>query len=158
MILITGTDGFFRWKKHEDSGIFELFIPEMKAGTAYKYEIKFKGGNIAVKTDRTADSATPVRGFCNRLCMQIFRLHGKMVHGRRRRKPGYRKEPAAIYEISLETCRQIKNRSSSRHRLQNLDTHILNCRRQRSMTADAEISGKQQAISHLRIFLVRRMT
>ena len=53
---------------------------------------------------------------------------------------------------------RLKNRSSSRHRLQNLDTHILNCRRQRSMTADAEISGKQQAISHLRIFLVRRMT
>lgn len=77
----------FPMEKHEDSGIFELFIPEMKAGTAYKYEIKFKGGNIAVRQTRTADSATPVRAL-HRLCMQIFRLHGKMVHGRRRKKTG----------------------------------------------------------------------
>ncbi|MBO5458837.1 MAG: alpha amylase C-terminal domain-containing protein [Lachnospira sp.] len=41
----------FQMKKHEESGVFELFIPEMKAGEHYKYEIKFKGGNIALKTD-----------------------------------------------------------------------------------------------------------
>lgn len=33
------------------SGIFELFVPGVKAGTAYQYEIKIKGGNIQRKSD-----------------------------------------------------------------------------------------------------------
>lgn len=33
------------------SGIFELFIPEVKAGAIYKYEIKVKGGGIFLKAD-----------------------------------------------------------------------------------------------------------
>lgn len=41
----------FQMKKHLESGIFELFVPEMKAGVQYKYEVKFKGGNLAIKTD-----------------------------------------------------------------------------------------------------------
>ena len=52
-------------EKHEDSGIFELFIPEMKAGTAYKYEIKFKGGNIAVKTDPYCRQCDAGQGFAS---------------------------------------------------------------------------------------------
>ena len=34
-----------------DSGIFELFVPGMKAGTVYKYEIKAKGGLTFLKSD-----------------------------------------------------------------------------------------------------------
>ena len=33
------------------SGIFELFVPGVKAGSAYQYEIKVKGGNIRRKSD-----------------------------------------------------------------------------------------------------------
>jgi 1,4-alpha-glucan branching enzyme len=55
----------FPMEKHEDSGIFELFIPEMKAGTAYKYEIKFKGGNIAVKTDPYCRQCDAGQGFAS---------------------------------------------------------------------------------------------
>lgn len=33
------------------SGIFELFVPGAKAGTAYQYEIKMKGGHIQRKSD-----------------------------------------------------------------------------------------------------------
>ena len=33
------------------SGIFELFVPGVKAGTAYQYEVKIKGGNIQRKSD-----------------------------------------------------------------------------------------------------------
>lgn len=33
------------------SGIFELFVPEAKAGDLYKYEIKIKGGEVKWKTD-----------------------------------------------------------------------------------------------------------
>lgn len=50
-------------KKHAESGIFELFVPEMKAGTAYKYEIKFKGGSLAVKTDPYCQSCDAKQNF-----------------------------------------------------------------------------------------------
>jgi 1,4-alpha-glucan branching enzyme len=41
----------FQMERDDESGIFELFIPEMKSGVQYKYEIKFRNGKIAVKTD-----------------------------------------------------------------------------------------------------------
>ena len=57
-----------------DSGIFELFVPDMKEGDCYKYEIKAKGGLTFLKADPYAfgqqlrpDSASIVRdlsGFC----------------------------------------------------------------------------------------------
>lgn len=34
-----------------DSGIFELFIPGVKDGSIYKYELKLKGNQISLKTD-----------------------------------------------------------------------------------------------------------
>ncbi len=34
-----------------DSGVFEIFIPDVKDGDNYKYEIKFKGGQIGLKAD-----------------------------------------------------------------------------------------------------------
>jgi len=34
-----------------DSGVFELFIPDVKEGYNYKFEIKFKGGQIGLKAD-----------------------------------------------------------------------------------------------------------
>ena len=33
------------------SGIFELFIPGVKAGDIYKYELKLKGNRIELKSD-----------------------------------------------------------------------------------------------------------
>ncbi len=33
------------------SGIFELFVPGVKAGASYKYEIKIKGGAVQLKSD-----------------------------------------------------------------------------------------------------------
>ena len=35
-----------------DSGIFELFVPNLPDGTLYKYEIKAKGGLTYLKADR----------------------------------------------------------------------------------------------------------
>jgi 1,4-alpha-glucan branching enzyme len=40
-----------------DSGIFELFIPELPEGTIYKYEIKVKGGLTYLKADPYASAA-----------------------------------------------------------------------------------------------------
>ena len=40
-----------------DSGIFELFIPGLKAGDRYKYEIKAKGGLTYLKADPLPNAA-----------------------------------------------------------------------------------------------------
>ena len=40
-----------------DSGIFELFVPGMKTGTIYKYELKAKGGLVFLKSDPYANAA-----------------------------------------------------------------------------------------------------
>jgi len=38
-------------KLPDESGIFEIFIPGLKAGTLYKYEIKAGNGTVVLKTD-----------------------------------------------------------------------------------------------------------
>ena len=98
----------FPMEKHEDSGIFELFIPEMKAGTAYKYEIKFKGGNIAVKTDPYCRQCDAGQGFASVVYADIPFAWEDGAWQKAEENRDIEKEPVAIYEISLETCRQIK--------------------------------------------------
>jgi 1,4-alpha-glucan branching enzyme len=44
-------------RRLSDSGIFELFIPELKKGELYKYEIKFSGGLVGLKADPYANAA-----------------------------------------------------------------------------------------------------
>ncbi len=67
---------FNRWdgrthqmSRMDDSGIFEIFIPDVKDGDIYKYELKIKGGLIYLKADPYAfgqelrpDTASVVRG------------------------------------------------------------------------------------------------
>ncbi len=55
-------------KKNSESGVFELFIPDVKDGDCYKYEIKSKGDMICLKADPYAfgqelrpDTASVVR-------------------------------------------------------------------------------------------------
>ena len=38
-------------RKNQESGVFELFIPDVKPGECYKYEIKAKGDVISLKAD-----------------------------------------------------------------------------------------------------------
>lgn len=38
-------------QRHGDSGIYEIFIPELNAGEIYRYEIKFANGDPALKSD-----------------------------------------------------------------------------------------------------------
>ena len=44
-------------EKHEESGIFELFIPQVKPGDIYKYEIKLRDGLTYLKADPFANAA-----------------------------------------------------------------------------------------------------
>lgn len=42
---------FHQMKRLGDSGIFEIFIPGVKEGDNYKYELKLKGGMVSMKAD-----------------------------------------------------------------------------------------------------------
>lgn len=41
----------YQMEKSEESGVFELFIPGLKDGDIYKYEVKVKGGLTVLKAD-----------------------------------------------------------------------------------------------------------
>lgn len=41
----------YQMRRLSDSGVFEIFIPGIKEGEVYKYELKLKGGNISLKAD-----------------------------------------------------------------------------------------------------------
>ena len=85
------------------SGIFELFVPEVKAGDLYKYEITIKGGQKVLKTDPY--------GTCTELppatASVVAKAAGNIVWEdaswiRERKKYTDRKQPVSIYETSLD--------------------------------------------------------
>ena len=55
-VSVVGDFNLWDGRRHQmqrlgDSGIYELFIPELSCGELYKYEVKFKGGNTCLKAD-----------------------------------------------------------------------------------------------------------
>ena len=55
-VSVVGDFNLWDGRRHQmqrlgDSGIYELFIPGLSEGTLYKYEVKFKGGDPALKAD-----------------------------------------------------------------------------------------------------------
>lgn len=98
-----GWDGrIHQMRRLSDSGVFEIFIPGVKPHDAYKYEIKFKGSAIAIKSDPY--------GFMSKLRpgndsvvadMKSFDFTDKeWIKNRRAVRAD---EPMAIYEVSLSS-------------------------------------------------------
>ena len=61
-VSVVGDFNLWDGRRHQmqrisDSGIYELFIPELPAGTLYKYEVKFRGGSPSLKADPYANYA-----------------------------------------------------------------------------------------------------
>ena len=104
------------------SGIFELFIPGVKAGEIYKYEIKLKGGAVQLKSDpyaactevppASASVVTDLRGF----------KWDDEAWMKDRERFSDRKQPISIYETSLSKW---KNAAGLVKYLKNLKyTHV----------------------------------
>ncbi len=87
------------------SGIFELFIPGVKPGDAYKYEIKVKNGQLRLKSDPyAACSGAPLGD--HSVVADVSALKEKSVwHDEKwmkhRRVFGDKKQPVSIYETDL---------------------------------------------------------
>lgn len=83
------------------SGIFELFVPDIKAGTLYKYEIKEKSGKISLKADPYGFGAEKPKD-CASVVTDLsgFSWHdGEWMEARK--KYDDRKQPISIYETDI---------------------------------------------------------
>ncbi|MCI8276166.1 MAG: 1,4-alpha-glucan branching protein GlgB [Lachnospiraceae bacterium] len=61
-VSVVGDFNLWDGRRHQmqrisESGIYELFIPKLPAGTIYKYEVKFRGGSPSLKADPYANYA-----------------------------------------------------------------------------------------------------
>ena len=85
-----------------DSGVFEIFIPGVKANATYKYEIKFKGSQIALKADPYGNEALLRPDTASVVAdMKAFDFTDK--EWVKKRKAVKANEPMAIYEVNLSS-------------------------------------------------------
>ena len=90
-----------------DSGIYELFIPNVKEGMIYKYNIKFKNGQTMLKADPYAFGGEKRPNNASVVCNLRFRWSdSSWLKGRK--KWDYKKEPMVIYELHLGSFKKPK--------------------------------------------------
>lgn len=88
-------------RRLSDSGIFELFIPGIKMGELYKYELKLKGGIVILKADPYANQAE----LRPNTASIVSDLNGFTWNDKEwlKNRAGYKFEtkPISIYEVHL---------------------------------------------------------
>ena len=90
----------FPMRSTGDSGVFELFVPELQPGTLYKYEIKTSNGALRLKTDPFAFSMERPPASASRVGESLYTWCDKdWMEARRDRDP--LREPIAICEVHL---------------------------------------------------------
>lgn len=93
-------------RKREESGIFELFIPELPEGCIYKYEVKIKGEKNILKSDPY--------GFCSEIRPNTASVVADLEHYKwedekwlnNRKQTNMKKQPMSIYEVHLGSWRK----------------------------------------------------
>ena len=105
---------FNRWnglhhplQKRGASGLWELFVPGLKEGDLYKYEIAGRNGYLNQKADPYA-FASEVRP---KTASMVYELHGyewkDRVWLQRRRETDWLKKPISIYEVHLGSWKRV---------------------------------------------------
>ena len=94
--------------RNPEGGIFEIFIPDVKPGECYKFELKVKGGLTYLKADPYAfgqqlrpDTASIVRDF------QYTWKDGKWMKDREKRQQ--ENSPVSVYEMYLGSFKRDKD-------------------------------------------------
>lgn len=87
--------------QRREGGIHELFIPGLKEGELYKYEIKLKGDTVVLKSDpygtlmqKRPDNASVIYNICRKHQWQ------DEVWMKQRKKDSTKEKPEFIYEHS----------------------------------------------------------
>lgn len=92
--------------RHDDSGVFEVFIPELEVGSLYKYELKVKGGMVVLKADPYANYSQLRPETASRVWdISQYQWKDEAYLKVRKKNPFYRK-PMNIYEVHLSTFRK----------------------------------------------------
>ena len=88
-------------ERRGDSGVFEIFIPGVRAGALYKYEIKTAQDNIVLKSDPYAiDSEMPPGDASIVSDFSSFKWTDSEWMDKRR-KANFDDKPLSIYEVNL---------------------------------------------------------
>lgn len=95
--------------KVEDTGIFEIFIPEIAEDVMYKYEIKKKGGENILKADPYAFRMEAVPGDASIVAdIDSYKWNDKAwMDGRK--KFDCQKSPVSIYQMSISNFKKDEN-------------------------------------------------
>ena len=105
-VSVVGEFNMWDGRRHQmkllgDSGVFELFIPGLEAGTIYKYEVKNRKGEPMLKADPYGNYAE-LRPNTASIVWDIEKF--KWTDDKRmteRKKDDSKKKPMAIYELHL---------------------------------------------------------
>jgi 1,4-alpha-glucan branching enzyme len=89
------------------SGIWELFIPGLKPGLLYKFEIKTRTGHLRIKTDPLAFSMEKPPAMCARIWDLSKYQWGDGQWIKERAGISLRHSPMAIYECHLGSFRRV---------------------------------------------------
>ena len=89
-------------RRLSDSGVFEIFIPGVKEGDIYKYELKLKGSNISLKADPYCFSAQ-LRPDSASIVARTNDFDFNDKQWIKNRKAVKSDKPMAIYEVNLSS-------------------------------------------------------
>ncbi len=89
------------------SGIWELFVPGLRPGLLYKFEIKTQEGHLRIKTDPLAFSMELPPAMCARIWdLSEYRWNDE-AWMEKRRHVDLRTSPMAVYECHLGSFRRL---------------------------------------------------
>ena len=88
---------------HEDSGIFELFIPEVEAGELYKFELLLPTGEVVMKTDPFGSAFEKRPGNAAIVTDLKYRWHDRAYLEARRSAGSFDVRPLVICETLIDS-------------------------------------------------------
>jgi 1,4-alpha-glucan branching enzyme len=94
-------------RKRVDSGIWEIFLPDVGAGAAYKYEIVGRNGELLpLKADPVGFEAELRPSTASVVAPETPYQWGDAIHLRERARQDPRRAPMSIYEVHLPSWRK----------------------------------------------------
>jgi 1,4-alpha-glucan branching enzyme len=122
-LRVSVVGGFNQWdgRMHQmrrigETGVFEIFIPEIGSGEIYKYEIKAKGGLVYLKSDPYANFAE-LRPNTASVVYDIEQYQWKDEKWlKERKKTNLDIKPMSIYEVHIGSWKKPKEREFYNYR------------------------------------------
>ncbi|MDD3278753.1 MAG: 1,4-alpha-glucan branching protein GlgB [Lachnospiraceae bacterium] len=99
-------------ERRKQSGIFELFIPDLKEGETYQYEIKLKSGVTYKKADPYANAAQLRSGTASVIADLSHKWQDQVWMAKRKQYQAYN-QPMFIYEVQLGSWMVPENREET---------------------------------------------